>query len=79
MIATIRNELLGPPWWSSGQDSLLPVQGAKVPTLVRELRSHLMQLSVYLPQLKILLCHSEDSAQPNIDKMKHFLNCKKRN
>ena len=79
MIATIRNELLGPSWWSSGRDSLLTVQGTKVPPLVREVRSYLTELSVHMPQLKILLCHSEDSAQPNTNKMKNFFNYKKRN
>ena len=29
----------GPPWWSSGWDSTLPMQGAQVPSQVRELRS----------------------------------------
>ena len=32
---TSENE--GLPWWSSGQDSKLPVQGAQVWSLVREL------------------------------------------
>ena len=27
----------GLPWWSSGYDSSLPRQGARVPSLVREL------------------------------------------
>ena len=27
----------GPPWWSKGQDSALPVQGAQVPSLARQL------------------------------------------
>ena len=27
----------GPPWWSSGQESMLPVQGAWVRSLVGEL------------------------------------------
>ena len=31
---------LGLPWWSSGQVSVLPLQGAQVRCLVRELRSH---------------------------------------
>ena len=29
----------GPPWWSSGYDSKLPLQGAQVPTQVRHLGS----------------------------------------
>ena len=27
----------GLPWWVSGQDSMLPIQGAQVQSLVREL------------------------------------------
>ena len=30
---------LGLPWWSSGEDSVLPMQGARVPSSIRELRS----------------------------------------
>ena len=32
------------PWWSSGQDSMLLIQGPWVQSLVRELGSHLLQL-----------------------------------
>ena len=39
----------GLPWWSSGWDSVLPMQGAWVRSLVRELRS---------------TCPSQDPAQP---------------
>ena len=28
---------VGLPWWSSGEDSMLPVQGSQVRSLVREL------------------------------------------
>ena len=45
----------GLPWWSSGQDSMLPVQGSQVLSLVRELdptRSHVPQLRVLMSQLK---------------------------
>ena len=31
----------GPPWQSSGWDSVLPMQGARVRSLVGELRSHM--------------------------------------
>ena len=31
------------PWWSSGQDTVLPLQGAKVQSLIREPRSHTPQ------------------------------------
>jgi len=31
--------LLGIPWQYSGSDSMLPLQGARVPSLVEELRS----------------------------------------
>ena len=35
-----QNKLWGLPWRSSGQDSVLPVPGARVRSLVGELRSH---------------------------------------
>ena len=35
--------VLGIPWWSSGLDSVLPLQGAWVLSLVRKLRSHKMR------------------------------------
>ena len=31
--------LLGLPWWSSGQDKKLPMQGAWVQSLIRELHA----------------------------------------
>ena len=34
---------LGLPWWSSGEDSALPVQQAWVQSLVGELRSHMLR------------------------------------
>ena len=34
------NKVQGLPWWSSGQDFMLPVQGAQVQFLVRELDPH---------------------------------------
>ena len=34
--------LLGIPWWPSGQDSALPLQGAQVRSMVGELRSHVL-------------------------------------
>ena len=37
---------MGLPWWFSGLDSVLPMQGAQVQSLVRELRSHMAQLRV---------------------------------
>ena len=33
----------GLPWWSSGYDSALPLQGVQVRSLVRELRSHMLR------------------------------------
>ena len=45
----------GLPWWSSGQDSTLPMQGSQVLSLVRELEptgSHMPQLRVLMSQLK---------------------------
>lgn len=32
-------EVVGLPWWASGCRSVLPLQGARLPSLVRELRS----------------------------------------
>ena len=32
----------GLPWWSSGEDSALPLQGAWIPSLVGELKSHML-------------------------------------
>ena len=40
----------GLSWWSSGYNSMLPMQGAEVRSLVRELRSHMPQLRVRMPQ-----------------------------
>ena len=38
-----RRQEEGLPWWSSGQDSALPMQGTWVQSLVRELRSCMLQ------------------------------------
>ena len=35
-------EVVGLPWWSNGYHSLLPLQGARFLSLVRELRSHML-------------------------------------
>ena len=32
---------VGFPWWSGGEDSVLPTQGLKVQSLIGELRSHM--------------------------------------
>ena len=53
-----RRQEEGLPWWSSGQDSALPMQGTWVQSLVRELRS-------CVPQLKTLSAATKDPAQPN--------------
>ena len=47
LLLSNKNPLEGRSWWSSGQDSALPKQGAQVRSLVRE-------LDFYMPQLKIL-------------------------
>ena len=41
MYKEIRN-ILGIPWWSSSSDSALPMQGAWVRSLARELRFHVL-------------------------------------
>ena len=38
-----KNTLQGLSWWSSGYDTVLPVQGERVRSLVGELRSHMPQ------------------------------------
>ena len=39
----MKSRVLGPPWWSSGQQSTLPLWGelVQVPSLVGELKSHM--------------------------------------
>ena len=44
-------KLGGLPWWSSGWDSVLPMHGAQVQTLVRELIPHAMAEGT--PQLRV--------------------------
>ena len=46
------------PWWSSGEDSVLSVQGMWVQSLVRELRSHMLH-SLAKQTKKILPLASE--------------------
>ena len=42
--STLKNiQMVVFPWWSSGQDYMLPMQGVWVQSLVRELRSHMHQ------------------------------------
>ena len=49
----VKTILRGLPWWSSGQDSALPMQGARVRSLVGELDPACMpQLRVRMLQLK---------------------------
>ena len=38
-LSNIKKMTLGIPWWSSGQDSALPLEGSQIPSLVGELRS----------------------------------------
>ena len=47
--------LPGLPRWSSGQGSSLPMQGAWVRSLVRELRSHMQQDAVKKKQIQAFL------------------------
>ena len=42
---------LGLPWWSSGQDSTLLMQGVWVRSLVGELDSHMPQLGLWHSQI----------------------------
>ena len=41
-MATTVEEHQGLPWQSSGKDSTLPLQGLRVQSLVREVRSHML-------------------------------------
>ena len=41
-LFTRRSGFRGLPWWSSGWDSMIPLQGAWVWSLVGELRSHML-------------------------------------
>ena len=45
----------GLPWWSRGSDSVLPMKGAQVQSLVRELRFHIPRSA---PQKK---CHEKQT------------------
>ena len=48
------------PWWSSGEDSVLPVQGMRVQSLVGKLRSHMLHsLAKQTKTKKILSLVSE--------------------
>ena len=57
----IRNVWEGLPWWSSGWDSMLPMQGAWVQSLVGELDPACMpQLRIPHAATKDPSCRSED-------------------
>ena len=45
-VLHLEGPLRGPPLWSSGEDSTLPLQGAQVQSLVGELRSHIPKLNI---------------------------------
>ena len=48
------------PWWSSGEDSVLPVQGMRVQSLVGKLRSYMLHsLAKQTKTKKILSLVSE--------------------
>ena len=51
----INTRALGLPWWSSGWDVVLPTQGARVWSLVRELRSYAMLCSQINQSIKLLI------------------------
>ena len=52
-IKSVSEDVEGLPWWSSEWDSALPMQGARVPSLVGELDPTCMpQLRVRMPQLR---------------------------
>ena len=41
-IALIKMARVGLPWWSSGQNSTIPIQGLGIRSLARELKSHML-------------------------------------
>ena len=51
------------PLWSSDQESVLPEQGTWVQYLVRELRSHMLQLSVHMPQPRLKISYATTKTQ----------------
>ena len=51
------NKVQGLPWWSSGQDFMLPMQGAQVQLLVRELDPHVTSKSLHA-STKDPKCHN---------------------
>ena len=50
-----QDQLWGIPWWSSDEDSTLPLQGAQVRSLVGELRYHVVQLKKKKEQLLLVV------------------------
>ena len=55
------------PWWPSGQDSVLQMEGALVLSLVRELDLTCCNLRVLMPELKIPCATTKDPACHNED------------
>ena len=51
------NKVQGLPWWSSGQDFMLPMQGDQVQLLVRELDPHVTYKSLHA-STKDPKCHN---------------------
>ena len=87
-IITLENSLqkflkklnTGLPWWSSGLDSTLPMQGAQIQFLVRELgpscrnpEVHMLQLSLHR-QLKKILCATTKTRNSQINTFFEKLN-----
>ena len=55
MKHSVKGRNQGLPWWRSGKDSALPIQGVRVRSLVRELDpTRMPQLRVRMPQLRSL-------------------------
>ena len=51
------------PLWPNDQKSVLPEQGTWVQYLVRELRSHMLQLSIYMPQPRLKISYATTKTQ----------------
>ena len=48
---------MGPPWWSSDQDSMLSMQGAWTQSLVRELDPHAAAKSLHATTKELESCN----------------------
>ena len=65
-FSTFKKKSQGLPWWRSGWDSVLPMQGAGVQSLISELDPICMpQLRVRMPQLRSLCAATKEPVNCN--------------